>query len=49
MENAYIKAMAYFEKYRIPTLADDSGLVVPSLGGYPGIFSSEVVLKIQTH
>jgi XTP/dITP diphosphohydrolase len=21
MENAYIKAMAYFEKYRIPTLA----------------------------
>jgi XTP/dITP diphosphohydrolase len=42
MENAYIKAMAYFEKYRIPTLADDSGLVVPSLGG-------EAVLKIQTH
>jgi XTP/dITP diphosphohydrolase len=40
MENAYIKAMAYFEKYRIPTLADDSGLVVPSLGGYPGVFSS---------
>jgi len=40
MENAYIKAMAYFEKYHIPTLADDSGLVVPSLGGYPGVFSS---------
>jgi len=40
MENAYIKAMAYFEKYRIPTLADDSGLVVPYLGGYPGVFSS---------
>jgi XTP/dITP diphosphohydrolase len=40
MENAHIKAMAYFEKYRIPTLADDSGLVVPYLGGYPGVFSS---------
>ena len=40
MENAYIKAMAYFEKYHMPTLADDSGLVVPSLGGYPGVFSS---------
>ncbi len=40
LENAYLKAMAYFEKYKLPTLADDSGLVVPSLEGYPGVFSS---------
>jgi len=40
MENAHIKAMAYFREYRMPTLADDSGLVVPSLEGYPGVFSS---------
>jgi len=40
MENAYLKALAYFKRYGIPTLADDSGLVVPSLEGYPGIYSS---------
>ncbi|WP_448588286.1 RdgB/HAM1 family non-canonical purine NTP pyrophosphatase [Thermocrinis sp.] len=40
MENAYLKAMAYYKKYCIPTLADDSGLVIPSLDGYPGVFSS---------
>ncbi|ADC88988.1 non-canonical purine NTP pyrophosphatase, rdgB/HAM1 family [Thermocrinis albus DSM 14484] len=40
LENAYLKARAYWERYGIPTLADDSGLVVPSLEGYPGVFSS---------
>ncbi len=40
LENAFIKAQAYYEKYRMPTLADDSGLVVYALGGYPGVFSS---------
>ncbi len=40
LENAYLKAKEYYDAYRIPTLADDSGLVVPALGGYPGVFSS---------
>ncbi len=40
LENAYIKARTYYEAYRIPTLAEDSGLVVPALEGYPGIYSS---------
>ncbi|MCX8164658.1 MAG: RdgB/HAM1 family non-canonical purine NTP pyrophosphatase [Aquificaceae bacterium] len=40
LENAYIKARAYYEFFQMPTLAEDSGLVVPSLGGYPGIYSS---------
>ncbi|SHK48654.1 RdgB/HAM1 family non-canonical purine NTP pyrophosphatase [Thermocrinis minervae] len=40
LENAYLKARAYYQRYRLPTLAEDSGLVVPSLGGYPGIYSS---------
>lgn len=40
LENAYIKAKAYYEVYRIPTLAEDSGLIIPALGGYPGIYSS---------
>ncbi len=40
LENAYLKARAYYEEFKIPTLADDSGLVVQALGGYPGIYSS---------
>ena len=40
LENAYLKAKAYWERFRLPTVADDSGLVVEALGGYPGIYSS---------
>lgn len=40
LENAYIKARAYYKAYELPTLADDSGLVIPALEGYPGIYSS---------
>lgn len=40
LENAYIKAFAYYEKFKMPVLADDSGLIVYSLEGFPGIFSS---------
>ncbi|MEN3028927.1 MAG: RdgB/HAM1 family non-canonical purine NTP pyrophosphatase [Aquificaceae bacterium] len=39
-ENAYLKAKAYYEAFHIPTLGEDSGLVVPALEGYPGIYSS---------
>jgi len=40
LENAYIKAKAYHERFKLPALADDSGLVVDILGGYPGVYSS---------
>ncbi len=40
LENAYLKAKAYYERFGLPSLADDSGLVVEALGGYPGVFSS---------
>jgi len=40
LENAYIKAKAYFEEFKLPTLADDSGLVVDALQGFPGVYSS---------
>ncbi len=40
LENAYIKAEAYYERFKMPVLTDDSGLVVYSLDGYPGVFSS---------
>ena len=40
LANAHIKALSAFEHTGIPSLADDSGLVVPSLDGAPGIFSA---------
>jgi XTP/dITP diphosphohydrolase len=38
--NAALKARAAAEASGLPALADDSGLVVPSLGGAPGIYSA---------
>jgi XTP/dITP diphosphohydrolase len=39
-ENAALKAHAAAEASGLPALADDSGLVVPALGGAPGIYSA---------
>ena len=39
-ENALIKAKYYYDKFKIPTLADDSGIVVEALGNLPGIYSA---------
>jgi XTP/dITP diphosphohydrolase len=38
--NAALKAGAAAEANGLPALADDSGLVVPALGGAPGIYSA---------
>jgi XTP/dITP diphosphohydrolase len=38
--NAALKADAVVKASGLPALADDSGLVVPALGGAPGIYSS---------
>jgi len=38
--NALKKAKEYSEFFKMPVIADDSGLVVPSLGGEPGIYSA---------
>ncbi len=40
LENALIKAKAYFDRFGMPTVADDSGLEVEALRGYPGVYSS---------
>jgi len=40
VENALIKARAACKYYKIPTLADDSGICVPNLDGAPGIYSA---------
>ena len=39
-ENAELKARLATKESGLPALADDSGLVVKSLGGMPGIFSA---------
>lgn len=39
-ENALLKANAAALESGLPTLADDSGLVVPALDGAPGIYSA---------
>lgn len=39
-ENAFIKAITVFKKYKKPTLADDSGLTIDILSGFPGIYSA---------
>jgi XTP/dITP diphosphohydrolase len=41
-ENAKLKAEAYYEFLQKPVLAEDSGLVIPALGGYPGIASARI-------
>lgn len=38
--NAALKARAYAEHYKLPALADDSGLAVDALNGAPGVYSA---------
>ncbi len=40
VENARLKAEAFFQASGIPALADDSGLEVDALDGAPGVFSA---------
>lgn len=39
-DNALIKAKTIFAKTKIPTIADDSGLIVHALGEFPGVQSA---------
>jgi XTP/dITP diphosphohydrolase len=39
-ENAILKVRAVWEKYRMPALADDTGLEVDYLKGAPGVYSA---------
>lgn len=40
LENASIKAQAFYEWANLPTIADDAGLEVQALHGAPGLFSA---------
>lgn len=39
-ENAIIKAKYIYDKYKVPVIADDSGLLVEQLNGNPGVYSA---------
>ncbi len=39
LDNATLKAKAFFDATHVPCLADDSGLEVEALYGAPGVFS----------
>lgn len=39
-QNATIKAKYYYDKYHLPTFADDSGMEVEFLNNFPGIYSA---------
>lgn len=39
-ENSYIKARAILDLAGLPTIADDSGLMVDALDGVPGVYSA---------
>jgi XTP/dITP diphosphohydrolase len=38
--NAKIKAKIIYDKYKLPTIADDSGIVAMQLGNEPGVYSA---------
>ncbi|EJS86861.1 dITP/XTP pyrophosphatase, partial [Pasteurella multocida subsp. multocida str. Anand1_cattle] len=40
VENALLKARYASKMSGLPAIADDSGLVVPALGGAPGLYSA---------
>lgn len=40
LENAKIKATIIYKEFKIPVLAEDSGIEFLSLGNFPGIYSS---------
>jgi len=48
-ENAYLKAEAIYELYKIPVFSEDSGLVVDALNGAPGIHSARYAGDERNH
>ncbi|MBA2403568.1 MAG: non-canonical purine NTP pyrophosphatase [Bdellovibrionales bacterium] len=49
IENALIKAKAYFENYKVPALADDSGLVVEALPDILGVQSARFAPELPEY
>ena len=49
LENAFIKAKTVYEFTGLPSLADDTGLEVDSLGGAPGVYSARYAGENPTY
>ena len=45
-ENATIKAMYWAEKLNMPVLAEDSGIVIEALDGYPGVYTKRCLEQL---
>ncbi|MFZ1290728.1 MAG: RdgB/HAM1 family non-canonical purine NTP pyrophosphatase [Melioribacteraceae bacterium] len=48
-ENSFIKADRIFSEFKIPVIADDSGLAVDQLNGEPGIYSARYAGENATY
>ena len=49
IENALLKAKAHYETYKVPSLADDSGLVVESMPDILGVHSARFAPECATY
>ena len=48
-ENSLIKAKAIYDIYKLPVIADDSGLEVEQLNGEPGVYSARYAFEGCTY
>ncbi len=48
-ENSYLKARAYYEKFKVPALADDSGLVLEEWPELLGVYSARFAPELSTY
>lgn len=48
-ENAFLKAKAYYDTYKVPALADDSGLVVEALPEILGVHSARFAPELPAY
>jgi XTP/dITP diphosphohydrolase len=48
-ENAFLKAKAYFDTYKVPSLADDSGLTVEALPELLGVQSARFAPELNDY
>lgn len=46
-ENAKIKASYWAEKLKMPVLAEDSGIVIECLNGYPGVHTKRCIQELN--
>ncbi|MBR2786990.1 MAG: non-canonical purine NTP pyrophosphatase [Clostridia bacterium] len=46
-ENATIKAKYWVEKLNMPVLAEDSGIEIEALNGYPGVYTKRCIEKLR--